>query len=73
MLFQRPYISKSPGGACLRTPLAAHAFGARDGGGGGGGGRGGGGRPPPPPPPNKSNLATALRGVEGQATVKAEV
>ena len=30
---------------------------------------------PPPPhlPPNKSNLATALRGVEGQATVKAEV
>ena len=30
MLFQRPYISKSPGGACLRTPLAAHAFGARD-------------------------------------------
>ena len=61
MLFQRPYISKSPGGACLRTPLAAHAFGARD-------------CPPlPPPPPNKSNLATAVRGVEGQATVKAEV
>ena len=27
----------------------------------------------PPPPPNKSNLATALRGVEGRATVKAEV
>ena len=58
MLFQRPYISNSPGGACLRTPRAAHPFGARD---------------CPPPPPNKSNLATAVRGVEGQATVKAEV
>ena len=44
MLFQRPYISKTLGGACLRTPVAARAFGARD----------------CPPPPNKSNLATAL-------------
>ena len=49
MLFQRPYISKTLGGACLRTPVAARAFGARD-------------CPPPNPPnpPNKSNLATAL-------------
>ena len=46
MLFQRPYISKTLGGACLRTPVAARAFGARD--------------CPPPPLPNKSNLATAL-------------
>ena len=30
MLFQRPFISKFAGGACLRIPLAAHAFGARD-------------------------------------------
>ena len=27
MLFQRPYISKSSGRACLRTPLATQAFG----------------------------------------------
>ena len=44
MLFQRPCSSKSSEGACPRTPLAARAFGARDG----------------APPPNKSNLATAL-------------
>ena len=31
MLFQRPYISKNPGGACIRTPLETSAFGARDG------------------------------------------
>ena len=30
MLFQRPYISKTLGVACLRTPVAARAFGARD-------------------------------------------
>ena len=30
MLFQIPYILKSSGGACPRTPLAAQAFGARD-------------------------------------------
>ena len=55
MLFQRPYSSKSDGGACPWTPLAALAFGTRD-------------RPPPPPPPppNKSNLATALSGMIGQ-------
>ena len=38
MLFQRPYISKTLGVACLRTPVAARAFGARD-------------CPPTPPPP----------------------
>ena len=51
MLFQRPYISKSYGGACPRTSLAARAFGAHD-------------SPPTPPPPNKSNLATALLSFE---------
>ena len=30
MLYLRPYISKSSGGACPRTALAAHAFCARD-------------------------------------------
>ena len=30
MLFQRPYISKSPTGACPRTCLEACTFGARD-------------------------------------------
>ena len=44
MLFQKPYISKSSGGACPRTPLAARALGALD----------------CPPPPNKSSLATGL-------------
>ena len=36
MLFQIPYISKSSGGACPWTPLAARAFGTPD-------------CPPPPP------------------------
>ena len=49
MLFQRPYILKSSGGAYPRTTLAARPFGAPD-----------CRLPPPPTPTNKSNLATAL-------------
>ena len=46
MLFQRPYISKSSGSACPRTPshLVPSALVIA----------------PPSPPANKSNLATAL-------------
>ena len=43
MLFQRPYILKSSGGACPRTTLAARSFGACD-------------WPPPPPPINLTLL-----------------
>ena len=42
--FRDPYISKSSGEACPRTPPATQAFGTRH----------------CPPPPNKSNLPTAL-------------
>ena len=42
--FRDPYILKSSGGACPRTTLAAHSFGARD------------WLPPPPPPINLTLL-----------------
>lgn len=51
MLFQRPYISKSSGGACPRIPQQlASCFSTRE--------------CPPPPTPNKSSLSTALNNTQ---------